>query len=40
MGVKDFVVYNEGIKEDFDMNIFFCLELEDDDKLVNFDKGI
>lgn len=38
MGVRDFVVLNEGTKEDFDMNIFLCPESEDDDKLANFDK--
>uniref|UniRef100_K1QYP6 Uncharacterized protein n=1 Tax=Magallana gigas TaxID=29159 RepID=K1QYP6_MAGGI len=39
MGVRDFVVHNEGTKEDFDMNIFLCPESEDDDKLANSDKG-
>lgn len=38
MGVRDFVVLNEGTKEDFDMNIFLCPESEDD-KLANSDKG-
>lgn len=38
MGVRDFVVLNEGTKEDFDMNIFLCPKSEDDDKLANSDK--
>lgn len=40
MEVRDFVFFNESIKEDDDKNIFFYLELEGDDKIVNLDEEI